>query len=179
MDKNTLIRLFRYENGSLYHRSRPIDFCKNEHQMKALNSRFSGKRAGTNHTDLKGQTYRIVSVFGKQYKEHRLIWLMFNGYIPVQIDHNDGNKLNNKIENLRSADNQKNQMNSSLRKDNKTGVTGVRFMHGKFAAQIRFNKKDTHLGLFVDFFEAVCARKSAENKLCFNVNHGKRKIQAS
>ncbi len=59
---------------------------------------------------------------------NRIIWQLFNGKIPdgFVVDHIDGNSLNNKIENLRIVTKEKNARNLKKRKDNKSGVTGVR-----------------------------------------------------
>ena len=52
------------------------------------------------HIDKQG--YRRYKIKGKTYKEHRLVWVFHNGPIPEGYDvhHKDGNKLNNKINNL-------------------------------------------------------------------------------
>ena len=48
------------------------------------------------------QGYLTISVQGKQKFIHRLVWEEFNGVIPkgLQINHKDGNKSNNHIDNL-------------------------------------------------------------------------------
>ena len=49
--------------------------------------------------------YRIVSIFSKPYKEHRLVWIYHNGDIPekMQIDHINRIRDDNRISNLRLA----------------------------------------------------------------------------
>ena len=61
----------------------------------------NGIRAGGN--DSIG--YRIVSIFGKPHKEHRLVWIYHNGNIPegMQIDHINRIRNDNRIQNLRLA----------------------------------------------------------------------------
>ena len=44
--------------------------------------------------------YRRVGINGKEYRTHRLVFLMHHGYLPKQVDHIDNNSLNNRIENL-------------------------------------------------------------------------------
>ena len=58
---------------------------------------------------------------------HRVIWEIFNGAIPegMFIDHIDGNRVNNKISNLRVVKREGNARNSKKRKDNTSGLTGV------------------------------------------------------
>ncbi len=69
---------------------------------------IAGQMAG----NLTGKGYSQVMIKGKSYGQSRVIWAMFNGDIPnkIQIDHKDNNRYNNKIENLRLATNQQNQV---------------------------------------------------------------------
>lgn len=78
-----------------------------------------------------------------------------------EIDHRDGNGLNNQKENLRSVSHSFNIFNS--RQIGKSGVRGV--LHHKqesWRAQIRFNKKTHHLGIFTNLDDAKKARRLAE-----------------
>jgi hypothetical protein len=56
--------------------------------------------------------------------------------------------------------------NRKIRKTNTVGVSGVCFNKGKgkWEASVCYDSKRTHLGSFLDKFEAICARKSAENR---------------
>jgi hypothetical protein len=71
--------------------------------------------------------YWEIPYQGKLYKAHRIVWEIHNGEIPInmQIDHIDGDKNNNTISNLRVVSNKLNSRNSSLRKHNTSGITGV------------------------------------------------------
>lgn len=120
--------------------------------------------------------YLVGSVYGKNWRVHRLIYVMFNGDIPegMQIDHVDHNKLNNVLENLRLCTCDDNNRNMPMLKTNTSGVVGVTAKGNKWQAQIVIKGKPTYLGLYDDFFEAVCARKSAEKSSgVFHENHGK------
>lgn len=105
---------------------------------------------------------RLHPARGKMVSVHRLIFFMFHGWLPEIVDHRDGNRQNNCIENLRAATACENMRNVKLSARNKSGVKGVRQSGDKWIAIIRVNKRLKHLGTFPDKFEAICARKSAE-----------------
>lgn len=91
---------------------------------------------------------------------HRAAWAIHYGEIPQQhIDHIDGNKLNNRIENLRICTHNQNQHNQGIRVTNKSGYKGVSFMKslGKWQAQICCNSKVKHLGFFMGKEDAAHA----------------------
>ena len=105
----------------------------------------------------------------------RLSWMCYHqSAVPdgLVIDHINGDTMDDSYENLRactSADNSRNRMcNSNLL------IPGIVVQkNGLYTAYIGFNYRSIRLGLFDDFFEACCARKSAENKLGFHENHGR------
>jgi hypothetical protein len=73
-------------------------------------------------------------------------WPMF------QVDHKDNDRLNNRWENLRKADNQTNQANAKKSKNNTSGYKGVFWnsQRQKYHGKIQVNGKQIHLGSFVD-----------------------------
>ena len=133
---------------------------------------LAGSIAGNIH--IKG--YRIISIFGKLYKAHRLAWLYTYGKWPEdQIDHINGNRDDNRIDNLRDVSSLENSRNSKIRCTNKSGVTGIcRYKrNNKWVAQISVKGKVINLGHFDNFNDAVIARKMAETKHGFHENHGR------
>ena len=115
--------------------------------------------------------YIVVSVNGKDYKAHKLIWLGMTGSFPKgQIDHKDRIKWNNMWDNLEEVTQIKNMQNIGNFKSNTSGVKGVSFdkNRNKWIAYIKMDKKKYHLGSFKDFDEAVCHRLAAEQ--CLNWN---------
>lgn len=97
--------------------------------------------------DCKG--YTKVKYQGKQYFAHRVIWEMNNGPIPEgqEIDHIDGNKSNNCIENLRLANRSQNCANREGW--SKSGLPrGLFFERGRIRAQLTVNGKMIYLGMF-------------------------------
>lgn len=135
----------------------------------------SGDKAGRVLSTKFNKKYIQIKIFKKQYLAHRLAHFYMVGEWPEsQIDHIDGNGLNNKWSNLRVVSASENCKNKRLQSNNKSGTTGVSFNSqlSKWKAVIYSDKTQIHLGYFSDKFEAVCARKSAERKHGFHINHG-------
>ena len=107
--------------------------------------------------------YKYFSVNGKKYYNHRIIWFLHHKQMPDYIDHIDGNKLNNKIENLRICNLTENLCNSSIRKDNTSGYKGVSWFkpYKKWKARINIYGKEYHLGYFSKKNEAIEVAKQA------------------
>ena len=124
--------------------------------------------------------YYRIRVDGRLYPAHRLAWMYVNGELPEhQLDHENGVRDYNQILNLRSATYAINNKNKSVRRDNTSGVTGVRWHKqcSKWQAQVMSNGKQVHLGLFERKEEAVAARKAAEKRFGFHPNHGLSKTE--
>ena len=84
----------------------------------------------------------------------------------MKVDHINHNKLDNRKVNLRVCTDMENSKNKGLRKDNKSGVTGVVWNNdkNKWTVNIRCNNKRMYLGAYDDFDTAVKVRKQAEEK---------------
>ena len=133
-------------------------------------------RAGDKVCRRNGNGYFRVTHNYKPYYVHRIIWLMVHGdWPPNEIDHVNQNRSDNRIENLRAVDHANNNHNQTLRNTNTSGIMGVNWSNqrNKWVVYIYTDARKKHLGYFIDFFEAVCARKSAENKFNFHPNHGR------
>lgn len=80
-----------------------------------------GKKAGT--TTFAG--YRQIAVDKISVREHRLVFMYVHGYMPKEIDHINGNRSDNRIENLRDCTATINNRNSKTPNTNQTGIKGV------------------------------------------------------
>lgn len=61
---------------------------------------------------LNGSNYLVIRVSGKSYYAHRLVWLYITGRFPINlIDHINGDRSDNKLNNLREATYQENALN--------------------------------------------------------------------
>lgn len=115
---------------------------------------------------------------GRPHLVHRLIFLYMTGEMPEKdVDHINGDRLDNRWCNLRLVDRQTNLRNMGVRSDNSSGYPGVSFAkdRNKWHAYIgsSIGERIT-LGHFGTREEAVAARKGAEMLLGYHENHGKR-----
>ena len=70
--------------------------------------------------------YRRIRLKNQNWLSHRIVWLLFYGEWPNdEVDHIDGDGLNNKISNLRIATSQQNKWNSRVHKSNKLGMRNI------------------------------------------------------
>ena len=118
--------LFEYKDGSLYWKVNKT--TRNE----------VGKRVGS-----PAKNYETVMVDGKNWFIHRLVFLMQHGYMPKIVDHINGNTKDNRIENLREANDCENAHNAKLRVNNVSGVKGVSWNKDreKWVVRVNHNKK--------------------------------------
>ena len=111
-----------------------------------------------------------VSIGNSRYLVHRLIWKLSTGEDPgkYQIDHINGNRTDNRIENLRKVTHQQNGMHRSNPQINsRSGVIGVcwRKSSNKWEATIHHNGKSIFLGLHKTKEGAIAARIAKEQEL--------------
>ena len=131
-----------------------------------------GRAAGS----VNNNGYKTAQVDGQNYLAHRLIWLYCFGHLPRgQIDHINRIRDDNRIENLRDVSHTENMRNCKKQKNNKSGITGVRWHSAskKWAANIYIGNKEIHLGLFDCKWKAASKRKLAEETYGgFTKHHG-------
>jgi len=164
------------ETGVLIWKKRPITHFKNERCYKIFNTKYSLKPAGCIEKGIRRTPYIVASINNKSHRVHRLIWKLVTGYDANQIDHPNGNGIDNRWCNLRDVTTTENNRNMPLGVLNKSGVLGIFWdkKRNQWRAGIKFNKKSIHLGYYNDKFDAICARKSKEYSLGFHENHGRR-----
>lgn len=143
LDQTTLRRVLEDRGGVLYWRK-------------------TGKRAGTPHHT----GYTQIAFEGKLYNAHRLMFLLYNGWLPKVLDHIDGDRSNNKIENLRPATWSQNLQNMKLRPTNKSGCKNVSWSNAKrkWVVQLSINGRQTNLGRFDDLELADLVATEARDK---------------
>lgn len=134
------------EAGSVWQRDRPADRC-----------------------------YRRIKIGRVSYAVHHVVFVLHHRrWASPEIDHRDGNTLNNRIENLREVTKVQNAKNQFRDRRNKSGCSGVSWVESakRWRAWITLDGKWTHLGNFKSREDAVAARKEAERREGYSERHG-------
>lgn len=153
IDSSNVHEIFEYANGALLWK-------------KSLSgkNRVAGNEAG--HRNLDG--YIVVEVAGKGIAAHRIVWLMHSGGWPTrEIDHINGVRDDNRIENLRDVARRTNSENRRRPiKSSKTGFLGVTMLgEGRYRARIRSGSNLISLGVFGTAEQAYAAYVEAKRRL--------------
>lgn len=114
---------------------------------------------------LTNKGYLSVRIDGNFYLLHRVIFMIAHGRMPIaQIDHINGNKIDNRICNLREANELQNSQNVKAHADSSSGLLGVSWHegHGKWRASIGIDGSHKHLGYFTSKEAGHQAYKSAK-----------------
>ena len=144
IDKNVCLSLLEYKDGFLYWKR-------------------TGRPAGSkNHAG-----YVRLMIQGKSYMAHRIVFLMLHGRWPDMVDHINGDKSDNRIENLRECNMSQNCQNIKLKSNNKSGVKGVSWdkWTNQWRVTFKLNGKQQNLGRFDSLEEATFAANEARTKL--------------
>lgn len=113
--------------------------------------------------------YRKLCFRKRMFLVHRVVFLLANGRWPIgQIDHINGNRKDNRIENLRDATHSLNMQNQrkAMSSNHSSGLLGVTLHKcGKWQALIKTNGKSRYIGLFPTPEEAHAAYILAKREL--------------
>lgn len=156
---------FNYDNvsGLLTWKVRTQEMFQNPVYCDRWNKRYAGKVAGHIHSD----GYRKVRVNDKLLRTYRIIYEMHEGSIPAgfDIDHMNGVRSDDRIENLRKATRSQNMMNMKPSTRSKSRLKGAAATgRGTWAAGIRIGGKQVRLGVFSTEIEAHAAYCEAAKK---------------
>jgi len=154
VSQERVLELFKYEDGKLFRRS-------------------DNKEMGIYST--KHHRYARIVIDGKDHKLHRIIFLYHHGYLPDIIDHINGDRYDNRIENLREANTYQNRQNSRIYSTSKSGVKNVCWAENcqKWRVTFSINGKRKTFGYYVDLEEAKQVATSMRDKYFKEfANHG-------
>lgn len=125
---------------------------------KKWNTRYAGKRAGSTN---KSGYVNVQMGRGNQVGASIIAWMICKGVVPTaEIDHEDGDRSNNRESNLREAPDGANSINKAIQRNNTSGFVGVSFstQAGKWHARVTRHKKTYHAGFFDTPEDAANAR---------------------
>ena len=152
MTKEQVAACFEYKDGALRWRS-----------VAHPNKRYLiGTVAGSIHAT----GYRHITWVGRIWKAHRLIFLLHHGYLPKEIDHINGDRSDNRIENLRAVTRSQNQFNKSPQRS-ASGIRGVTWHKKtrKWCVRVTANLKAHFFGYYDDIELAELVAQEARSLL--------------
>jgi len=116
-------------------------------RREEMSSQWNGKHAGATAGSTKNG-YKEVSIDNRNYRSHRIIWKLVFGSIPndMQIDHADGDGMNNRLNNLRLVTNAENQRNR--RADTGRKFKGVYKKGNGFKVELTHKGERLYLGYY-------------------------------
>lgn len=124
---------------------------------------LQGRPAGSEAQGHSGKSYCLVQVDGRKYRRSQIVFCMTTGEWPEhQIDHINGNSLDDRPRNLRSATAIQNAWNHKKRAKASPLPMGVRVAKsGRYVARIAVNKRQITIGTYDDSEQASRAYQSA------------------
>lgn len=164
LDYNTATGIFVWKKRDITH-------FKTKRAFTNWNNRYAGEVAGTKKPD---SGYVIISINKQMFRAHRLAWLYVYGENPKnQIDHINGVRDDNRLENLRDTQQGENHKNKRLLCSNKTGYHGITIhKNGRYRVHAWKQNVQQHLGYYKNIEDAVDARKKFELENGYHRNHG-------
>lgn len=160
------------ETGLLTWLARALSEFQSARSWRMWNTRYAGK-AALNYVSPAG--YKTGTVDGCHILAHRACWALATGEWPENhLDHVNGDRPDNRFENLREATRTINARNQKRHSTNTSGVSGVCWIESrqKWSASI-YDGHRQFLGHFTAFRDAVAARAAAEAALAYHPNHGR------
>lgn len=167
-------QLVSYEpnTGKLWWLERGPEWFTDQRSWASWNAKYAGREAFWVYTH---DGYRKGLLLRVSFRASRIAWAIAYGEWPNgEVDHINGVKDDNRICNLRDVVRQVNARNRTLRRDNKSGLTGIGVTEasGKWKASIRGFDKNILLGVYATRAEAIAARQAAQKILGYSPRHG-------
>jgi hypothetical protein len=161
------------ETGLMQWLPRSDEMFASKRAAATWNTRYAGHAALT-ALGLGG--YREGRIFYRLHRAHRVAYTLMHGHWPEhEIDHINGNRVDNRFVNLRAVTHAENCRNARLRSHNASGVHGVSWFARDNTWQVHITRERQrfYLGRFENKADAIAARRAAEAELGFHKNHGR------
>ena len=168
--KAELNELLDYDpkTGELRWKPRPPTMFKDTRSYKTWNKRYAGQRA---FTALTAKGYHTGAIHNKLYRACRVIIKMTSGVEPDEVDHEDGDRANDRLLNLRDVTNLVNHKNMKTPSNNTSGHIGVHWVKAKQRWKVSLGRK--HIGYREHYQDAIDLRKQVEEDNDYHPNHGR------
>lgn len=163
-----------HHDGQFIRLPRPLCDFANEYEHAKWNRNFAATPLALK---LHSNGYQSVRIDSQTIMAHRLAWVLHYGAWPKgELDHINGDKLDNRIENLRDGNKSENMRNQHVRSDSTSGFPGVHFCKHKksrpWVARIGMKGTWKTVGYFATREEAIECRKREQVKYGFSERHG-------
>lgn len=165
--RHYLAECFTYCAGALLWKKRPRHHFATPRAMKSFNAARAGSRAGAPMRN----GYRVVSIGGVKFLEHRVIFHMLVGlHDAMTVDHIDLDFSNNRITNLRCCSHAENLMNLPRRdriagRDHLPKHVYWSKREKKYKVGLRARGRRVHVGTFATLEQASAAAARARKEL--------------
>lgn len=151
-----------------------IEYFPDTGKLMWKKSNSNKVRVGQEITHVDSYGYLGVQFQFVRWKAHRLAWYLYYGEVPEgDIDHINGDRTDNRIENLRLASRGENLRNMRVSGKGSSKYKGVSWHKaaGKWSAQITLDNKKKHLGLFEEEISAALAYDTAAKEFYKDFAH--------
>lgn len=166
-------KLISYDplTGVLTWLTRPVSMFPSEKYAKIWNTKNAGKPA---LSSLREHGYLGGNVLGRFHYAHRVAWAIVTGEWPDQIDHDNGDRTDNRLTNMVEGGQSDNAKNMAQRSDNRSGVTGVSWDKRRcmWHARVKEHGKYRNLGHYHCIANAAMVRHQIAREMGFSERHG-------
>ncbi len=172
--QEVLAQLLDYDpvTGSLAWKPRPSSMFRDGRFGQDGNAqRWNSKWAGQQALSAKNSNgYGHGQLFGRDVSAHRVIFKLLHNLEPDEVDHINGDRIDNRAVNLRASSRAQNAKNCARSIRNTNGFVGIQFdiRRGHYTARVG----SKYCGHFRTLDEAVAARRQKLSAFGYSDRHG-------
>lgn len=157
----------------------PVEELKSCYVYDSLNGKFYSRQSGheVGFVDVHGSVILVPWFKGRRFQAHRVAWAFMHGDpLDSYVDHRNGIRHDNSIDNLRLASHSQNNHNMGMVSRNTSGFKGVSYsaQRRKWEAKVKLHGKTHHFGRFDSAEDAAIAATNGRLLL-----HGQYAVEAS